>query len=246
MDTSLNIVGLLLSAAMTTSTTSTGNGEWYFGPDVSENYACSKAEQLAKVDAIRNAIGESVFVQEFNQCVEIKDEVKCANSNEMYSLTDSYITRVQKSDRLVESYMGRTVCTVKVKVRVTNERPNIDAYVDGRFFYRAGENIKWTVKTNTPSKVYVFYVEGNKANMVWPTFVGTNHTVANELTLPTPGYKMTARASKNKLDKSVMFVLTNKEPNFMREYELEDLNNKLLSIPIVDRRVIRRNIMIEQ
>lgn len=246
MDTTLSFAGLIFGAVMTTSTVSTGYGEWYFGPDVSENHACGKAEQLAKIDAIRNAIGESVFVQEFSQCVEIKDDVKCANSVEMYSLTDSYITRVQTSKRQVDSYMGRQVCTVDVKVRVTNERPKIDAFIDGRFFYRAGENIKWTVKTNTSAKVYVFYVEGNKANMVWPTFVGTNHTVANELTIPTPGYTMTARASKNRLDKSVMFVLTNVEPNFMREYELEDLNNKLLSIPIVDRRVIRRNIMIEQ
>jgi hypothetical protein len=55
---------------------------------------------------------------------------------------------------------------------------------------------------------------------------------------------MTARAGK--LDESLVFVFSNAELNFMRDYDVEDLNTKLLSIPIKDRRIIRRNLVIEQ
>ena len=76
--------------------------------------------------------------------------------------------------------------------------------------------------------------------------IGDTDYVENELTIPTPGYKILARAGKNKFDESLIFVFSNEQLKFMREYNVEDLNNKLLSIKIKDRRIIRRNLVIEQ
>jgi hypothetical protein len=55
---------------------------------------------------------------------------------------------------------------------------------------------------------------------------------------------MIARASK--FDESMVFVFTQENPKFMREYSMEDFNNKLMNLPISDRRIIRRNLVIEQ
>lgn len=246
METGLpsNLISWIFLAAIRTTSASTGTGEYYFGPEISENYACQKAEVLARMDAIRKVVGENIFVDEFSQCKEVKNEVKCVNDRSMYSMTDSYVKSISNKQRSVRDFMGKKVCTVDLTANITLDRPQIDAFVDGRFFYKSGEQMQFKMVTNTPTKVYIFNVEGKKATMMWPTFVGTNNTVANELTLPTQGYKMTARAGK--LDESLVFVFSNAELNFMRDYDVEDLNTKLLSIPIKERRIIRRNLVIEQ
>jgi hypothetical protein len=203
-----------------------------------------KAEGLAKADAIRKVVGEHIFINEFMQCSEIKGQPSCRYDNAILSVSDSYIRKSKILERSVFQERGKSVCEIRVNVKVTTDKPNIDAYVNGRFFYKDGESMSFSLKTNEPSKVYAFHIEGNKATMIWPTFVGTNNNVANELTIPTNGYKFIARAGK--LDESIAFVFTTEDPKFMRNYDLEDLNSKLLSIPIKDRRIIRRNLVIEQ
>lgn len=241
------IAGILLGVLTSTpGIAASGQGKFYYGPDVSENYACMRAEQLAKADAIRTVLGESIFVDEYAQCRDVNNNVECKHDFAMYSMSDAYIKKVTSKGLKTYKEYGRSVCEIELDVIVTNDRPKFDAHVDGRFLYKAGDAISFNVKTNQPTKVYVFYVEGNQATMMWPTYVGTNNKVANELTVPTPGYKFTARASKNKLDESVVFVFTNEEMNFMRNYNVEDLNGKLLSIPIADRRIVRRALTIEQ
>ena len=240
----ISLASLAFSAVIGTSSAATGTGEWHYGPDVSENFACQKAEMLAKIDAVRNVLGENVFVDEFSQCTEYRGEVKCHAETAMFSTSDAYIKSSKVTRKEIYTLSGKKTCSVDVDVKVTNERPKIDAFVDGRFFYKSGENMSFLTKTNDPTKVYVFHVEGKKATMVWPRFVGTNNSVANELIIPTQGYKMTARAGK--FDESLVFVFTNEDPKFMRDYNVEDLNNKLLSLKISDRRIVRRNLVIEQ
>ena len=225
---------------------STGAGIYYYGPEISENVACERAETLAKMDAIRQVVGENIYADEFQQCTERSTEQKCINNSAVYTMTDSYIRGLTVTSRKTDKFMDRQSCKVTVNVSVSNDRPDIDAFVDGRFFYKAGEQMQFNMKTNLPAKMYLFHLEGKKAVLIWPTFYGTNNTVANELVIPTEGYKIIARGSKNKYDESLIFVFSNEQLNFMREYNVEDLNNKLLSIKIKDRRIIRRNLVIEQ
>ena len=223
---------------------STGEGRYYYGSDVSENVACARAEAIAKAEAIRKVIGEIVFVDEFSQCSELHGDSTCRYEKNITSLTDSYIRKSRIIYRDVQQMVGKSVCTVEVDVKVTTERPKIDANVNGRFFYKSGEQMSFVLKANQPTKVYVFHVEGNKATMVWPTYVGTNNKVANDLVIPTPGYKFIAKPGK--LSEAMIFIFTNEDMKFMRNYDLEDLNSSILSIPISDRRIIRRNLVIEQ
>jgi len=74
--------------------------------------------------------------------------------------------------------------------------------------------------------------------MVW------TQRVDEVLTIPPQNYKMIARASK--FDESMVFVFTQKDAKFMREYNVEEFNTKLINLPISDRRIIRRNLVIEQ
>lgn len=242
----LGLASWLFALITTTSVASTGIGVYHFGPDVSENYACYRAEINARMDAIRKVVGENIYVDEFYQCKETQSGKNCVNDMAVFSMTDSYVKSIKSKSRTVHEMYGRKTCTVDIEARVSTDKPNIDAYVDGRFMYKDGENMQFKMATNVPTKVYIFHVEGKKATLMWPTFVGTNNTVANELTLPTPGYKFTARASRGRFDESLVFVFTNEDLKLMRDYEVEDLNTKLVSIPIKDRRIVRRNLVIEQ
>ena len=245
MDNAISFAGLALSVFTNLGVAaSDGEGKYYYGPDVSENVACAKAEQLAKADAVRKVIGEMVFINEFTQCAEVKGEPKCRYDNAIFSITDSYIRKSKVVSREVSTQYGKNVCYVEVETKVSTDTPKIDANVDGRFFYKSGEKMTFDLKSNDPIRVYVFHIEGNKAKMMWPTYVGTNNLVANELTVPTPGYKFIAKPGR--LDESLVFVFTNDDMKFMRDYDVADLNSKLLSIPITNRRIIRRNLVIEQ
>jgi hypothetical protein len=244
MNSTFNLLSIAFSLVTNTTSAATGVGEWHYGPETSENVACARAEQLAKADAVRSVIGEAIFIDEFSNCAEVRGEAKCRYESSIFSVTDSYIRKSIITNRHVSTSLNKSVCSVDVDVKVTNDKPKTDANVSGRFFYKEGETMSWDLKSSDPTKVYLYHVEGNKATMMWPTFVGTNNTVANELTLPTPGYKFKARAGR--LSESLVFVFTNEKINLMRNYELDDLNSKLLSIPIAERRIIRRNLVIEQ
>jgi hypothetical protein len=246
MNDTLSIASLLLGLWSGPVVSATGYGEYNFGPETSENVACERAEQRAKLDAVRSVIGENLFAQEFSQCRTSKDELVCAHDQSVYSTTDSFIRSVKRVKKYVDQHSYSKTCSVEVKVAVSADKPRVDAFVEGRFLYKHGDNMIYRVKTNEPTKVFVFHTEGNKATMMWPAYYGVNNKVANELIFPTQGYKITALASKAKLPESLIFVFTNEDMNFMRDYDVDDLNNKLLSMKITERRIIRRNLIIEQ
>jgi hypothetical protein len=247
MNDALGLASILLALWGSPTQAATGSGEFHYGPETSENYACAKAEQLAKIEAIRSVIGENLYADEFSQCKDRNGEIQCAYDVALFSTTDAFIRGVKKSKRYIDnSSVGGRICTVHVDVIVSDKKPKVDAFVEGRFMYKHGDNMIYRVKTNSPTKVFVFHTEGKKATMMWPAFYGTNNYVANELVFPTQGYKITALASKAKLPESLVFVFTNEDVNFMRDYDVDDLNNKLLALKIEDRRIIRRNLVIEQ
>jgi hypothetical protein len=247
MNELLGIASIMFAVASGPSQAAFGSGEFHYGPETSENYACSKAEQLAKIEAIRSVIGENLYADEFSQCKDRNGEIQCAYDVALFSTTDSFIRSVKSSKRYInERSVGGRTCRVDVNVSVSDKKPKIDAFVEGRFMYKHGDSMIFRVKTNEPTKVFVFHTEGNKATMMWPAYYGTNNKVANELVFPTQGYKITALASKARLPESLVFVFTNEEVNFMRDYDVDDLNNKLLALKIEDRRIIRRNLVIEQ
>ncbi len=58
----LPLTAFILSSAHAT----TGTGEYFYGPDTSENIACQVAEDFARTDAIRNFLGEDKIIADRN------------------------------------------------------------------------------------------------------------------------------------------------------------------------------------
>lgn len=219
----------------------TGIGEYAFGPDVSENTACKKAEDRAKLDAIRNVLGEEVVSQSSMQC---KEDNGCKLDVDVWSLSDAHLRKTKVSDREVFDKLGTKVCKVTINAQVSSERPFADLHIDSKFSYKDGEQMSMQINSTDKGNLNIFHVEGNKASRIFPNAFQNTSMIEKTISIPTHQYSMTVKASK--FDESLVFVLTKNNEKFLESYDLTELNNKLTSIPVKERKIVRRNLVIEQ
>ncbi len=219
----------------------TGIGEYAFGPDVSENTACRKAEDRAKLDAIRNVLGEEVVSQSSMQC---KEDNGCKLDVDVWSLSDAHLRKTKVSDREVFDKLGTKVCKVTINAQVSSERPFADLHVDSKFSYKDGEQMSMQINSTDKGNLNIFHIEGNKASRIFPNAFQNTSMIEKTISIPTHQYSMTVKASK--FDESLVFVLTKNNEKFLESYDLTELNNKLTSIPVKERKIVRRNLVIEQ
>lgn len=218
----------------------TGIGEFAYGPDISENAACQKAENRAKLDAIRNVLGEDVIAHSSMQC---KEENGCKLDIDVWSLSDAHLRKTKIKDRQITDKLGTKICTVTINADVSSERPYADLHIDSKFSYKDGEQMKMQINATEKGNLNIFHVEGNKASRIFPNAF-QNSSEIESISIPTSQYSMTVKASK--FDESLVFVLTKKNEKFLQSYDLTELNNKLLSLPVKERKIVRRNLVIEQ
>lgn len=242
--TALSVVSIVSSLPgnierFTGTRSTTGIGEFSFGPDVSENTACKKAEDRAKLDAVRNVLGEDVVAHASRSC----KESGCVAETDVWTLSDAHLKESRISNREIVQKHGARICKITLDAKVSSERPFSDLHVDSKFSYKSGEQMNFKVTSTENGKLYIYHVEGNKASMVFPNVYQKNE-LSKEISIPNSQYTMTVQASK--FDESLVFVLIKGEDKFLPQYEFSELNNKLLSIPVKDRKIVRRNLVIEQ
>lgn len=104
--------------------------------------------------------------------------------------------------------------------------------------------MKIELKATEKGNLNIFHVEGNKASRIFPNAYQNSSEVENVISIPTQKYSMIIKASK--FDESLVFVLTKNNEKFLETYDLVELNNKLTSIPVKERKIVRRNLVIEQ
>ena len=244
--TALSVVSIVSSLPgnierFTGTRSTTGIGEYAFGPDIAENVACQKAEDRAKLDAIRNVLGEEVLSQSQLQC---KEESGCKLDVDVWSLSDAHLRKTKIKDREVTDKLGTKVCKITINAQVSSERPFSDLHINSKFSYKEGEHMSMQINSTEIGNLNVFHIEGNKASLIFPNKFQNNSLVQKSISIPTAEYTMTVKASK--FDESLVFVLTKENQKFLSQYDLTELNNKLISIPVKERKIVRRNLVIEQ
>lgn len=244
--TALSVVSIVASIPghierFTGTRSTTGIGEFAFGPDVSENAACKKAEDRARLDAMRNILGEDVTAQESVQC---KEDQGCKLDTGVWSLSDAHMRKTKIKDKEVFEKLGQRVCRITINADVSTDRPYADMEIKTKFFYKDGEKFSVFVKANQTGYINIFHVEGNKVVKLYPNAYQNSMEIDKGISIPSNKYSMKIRASK--FDESLVFVLTKADENFLESYDLAELNNKLVSIPVKERKIVRRNLVIEQ
>ena len=244
--TALSVVSIAASIPghierFTGTRSTTGIGEYSFGPDISENLACKRAEDRAKLDAIRNVLGEDVVAHSSMQC---KEDSGCKLDTDVWSLSDAHLRKTKIKDREVFDKLGQKTCKITITADVSSDRPYADLHIDSKFSYKDGENMKLDLKSTEKGNLNIFHVEGNKASRIYPNAFQNSMEIDKGVSIPSTKYSMVVKASK--FDESLVFVLTKGNEKFLESYDLAELNNKLLSIPVKERKIVRRNLVIEQ
>ena len=107
-----------------------GQGTYHFGPETSENLACSLAEERAKEAAILKKVGEIVELMEIQTC---RNE-DCETSREFANTLTGAIRKIisRKIEKIIEQ--GQSSCIVTIQAEVDEVRNQTVFYIQNESF----------------------------------------------------------------------------------------------------------------
>ena len=122
-----------------------GQGTYHFGPETSENLACSLAEERAKEAAILKKVGEIVELMEVQTC---RNE-DCETSREFANTLTGAIRKIisRKIEKIIEQ--GKSSCIVTIQAEVDEVRNQTVFYIQNESFqFKNNENIQFVGVAN--------------------------------------------------------------------------------------------------
>jgi len=218
---------------------SIGIGEYFYGPDTSDNLACSFAEEKAKENAIQNFSGSIIEVNTNETCLS----EECSFLRETNANTTGVIKSIKnkKVDKYVES--GQKVCFVQIEANVIPvQNRTIFTLKDFNHIFRVNDEVIFSAFTNKPGKIVVFNFTENKYHKLYEQRIDTINT---EIKIPSDK-KMVAVLPNG--------VLTNKEKLTFVYLELDlptkkvyndfEMKKFLGNIPVEKKSVVNRFVQI--
>jgi len=235
--------------------------EYNFGPEMSEDIACRKAERRAKEKALKIVDGEKISSEDNLVCSEMKDSAECSLNRFTWSTIDGLIkdTRNKKKET-IPGISGYNRCRVSLEVNVGvaegSPDPSFDLQVKlNRLTFRHGEALKISLSPSQAMYVSVFqYLPYMKAaeqvSRIFPNAYDKEYFFQKKGAVPTQEgsqqYDMTVgfpeglKNSKDLVDEYLMVLGTREPISFREEYSLQEFNTRLLEIPRQNRRIVRR------
>lgn len=219
----------------------TGVGEYRFGPETSENFACEMAMDRAKDNLIVNSIGEHInsFIEQ--KCI---DE-SCVSDMQTFKMIEGRIGKINHFDKQITTELGQRVCKVTVDGSVEKFVTGLTMVVDGPFSYKENElfNLKAVVNSSGGS-FHVFNFHNDQYRLLYSKV----QTLAqDEMKIPEKG-KFKAVLPKDKLESHEMylFLYVVDKLEIKDNYTSTEMNAFINSIKPTKRKVIRRYITIRR
>ena len=137
-----------------------------------------------------------------------------------------------------------------------NRDPELDFNVElnrRSQIYREGENIKFAIKSLQPLYLNIFLWDPyekseRKVVKIFPNQFDQDNYVKGKLRLPRDNKFVTnvvgAPPNRKSVEQFLMFVGTRNKVDFLDSYRVNDLNRRLLEIPIKDWREKRRGFLV--
>jgi hypothetical protein len=222
-----------------------GRGVYFIDAKNPKEVACDIAENLAIRDALRIKNGETVESSEVQICALRKDKEKCEFNRVSDAVVSGTIDEIITRDVKVEN----GVC--KVEVDVTFKQPkflNVD--VTGNNVFRKFQDITFDVKVAQPTYLYVFNIDNNSVKLVYPFKYGEHVKLEKSGVWPksyTDKFSLVALLSSGveRLDEKLVFLFSQHPIHITTDdFQLNQFESFLSSIPIESKRVLKRNIVI--
>ena len=222
-----------------------GVGEYFIDAKNPKDAACAIAENLAIRDALRIRNGETVESTEMQICSVKNDKEKCKANRVTDTVVSGTIDEVLNRSVRVED----NKCTVEVNVTFkTPKFLNVDVSGDGVF--RNFQNISFNVQVAQPTYLYVFNIDNNSVKLVYPFKYGEHVKLEKSGVWPksyTDKFSLVALLSSGveRLDEKLVFLFSQHPIHITTDdFQFNQFESFLSSIPIESKRVLKRNIVI--
>lgn len=223
----------LLVATSVNAKEVSGTGEFRFGPETSQNIACSLAEQKAKENAIANFVGEYIEHQTNQIC---RDE-QCTEFRTLFSETSGSVKNVIDKNVLVAPERGYSVCIVDLKAQIEKITNTIRFTLEGRTQFKHGDRFTLTAVSNRAGTYTLFSVTNDSYQKVYS---GKVFESEKQFQIPNPTKKLETFlpvGMSNQVEKIVLFFTTN-DLTANGHYSRMEFNQMVNSIPFDERRVM--------
>ena len=240
--------------------------DFYFGPDISRNQACDNAKETAKSKAIAMVTGEKVSFDQQLQCYQPSkrgDERKCEVNQNSSVLVEGRITKSETISETVKTVPGAQVCTVLMVVDVAppavEADPSFDLQLElNRSNFRQGDSLSIRVNPTSPMFIHIFNWRSafNKENVVriFPNELDKDNYISKTTTIPAKhsdtkyslelDWEAPTGYDKDFMNESIIVVASKKPIPWLSVYDLNRFKEKLLEIPLNQRRIVQRPYML--
>lgn len=213
----------------------TGHGEYRFGPDLSENFACDIARQRAMEDLVLKQSGELIDRIIEQNC----ENEECLTQRQFFSHMEAYVRSFIERSREVETRYGYRVCKVSVTGDVRKKATDVNFIVNGSFTRSHNERFTFNVTTNKPrGDLFVFNLYNDKYKKV---YVARQLKGFDETKVPYKGSFRAVLPEGQQLSQEMfLFLFVTNEVNVKDEFTISEMNLFLASLDPSTRKAYRR------
>ena len=236
--------------------------DFYFGPDVSRNQACDSAREAAKSKAIAMVTGEKISFDQQFQCFQNSnrgDGRQCEMNQNSSILVEGRITKSETISETVKTVPGAQVCSVLMVVDVAppsvESDPSFDFQLElNRANFRQGDSLSIMVSPSAPMYIQIFNWRSafNKDNVVkiFPNDLDKDNYITRSITIPAKNsdakysleldWEAPNGYDKDFMNESIIVVASKKPIAWLSVYDMQRFKEKLMEIPLNQRRVVQR------
>jgi hypothetical protein len=231
----MNIANILVNVALSSVTlptpviTESATGIFPFSPSISQNDACTNAENIAKNLILQKTVGQTLSSDMTSECREASDAKLCKTEVVTVHSANGKITRVTDKHVSVEDWK----CKVSITAEVEKNTPKgfddfgVDITFD-KHRYMQGEWLSFTFYPFEHSHVSLFLANksNNTIKRVYPTPQKSNtFFYKNEIVHSSFLNKVKVYSDEIEETQFLLFVVTEKPVNFSGSYQLKSFYN---------------------
>lgn len=216
-----------------------GTGEFRFGPETSQNVACSIAEESAKKNAIANFVGEQIEHQTEQIC---KNE-HCTEFRSLFSEISGNVKSIINKNVIIAPERGYSVCIVDVTAEIEKISNPIFLKVEGKNEFRHGDRFVLNAISNRVGNYWLFNVIDDT---YYTVYSGKILQANKEFSIPQSQHRLLAKVPTGKqLSKEKLIILFSGEDlTIQRQYSRMEFERLINELSFVNRKLVNHHVTI--
>ena len=227
-------------------------GQYSYGPDISDNIACERAIMIGKNEAIRRVSGESISNDTIENCVQSNCKLYEKTWSSLGS--NSIIKGILNFKKNIVEEVGANTCkvTFDAEIVVIKESENKNFYITTNFgnkkkvfkassskIAKDGDTLKMKVTLSQPAYLYVYgwYPIDNENKLVKVISYPQHGEVKESYNFPPKGeaFFLISEANKNNSASEYLLLIASKQKiDLGKDIDFDDMKKLLYDIPTVN------------